>query len=103
MIEKAPVLTTTVLGLPIHQVGLEATLAQMTNWIEEAHARRPGEAPAAPHHIVTLNPEMVMAAKRDPLLADIILRADLRTADGVGVTWAAWLHGRRLTRVTGID
>lgn len=103
MIEKAPVLTTTVLGLPVHQVGLEATLAQMTSWIEEAHARRPGEAPAALHHIVTLNPEIVMAAKRDPLLADVILRADLTTADGVGITWAARLHGRRLTRVTGID
>ncbi len=97
-------LTTTVLGLPVHQVDLEATLAQMTGWIEEAHARRPGEAPAVMlHHIITLNPEMVMAAQRDPLLAAAILRADLTTADGVGVTWAARLHGRRLTRVTGID
>jgi N-acetylglucosaminyldiphosphoundecaprenol N-acetyl-beta-D-mannosaminyltransferase len=103
MIEKAPVLTTTVLGLPVHQVGLEAALAQITSWIEEGHARRPGESPAALHHIITLNPEIVMAAKRDPLLAATILRADLTTADGVGVTWAARLNGRRLTRVTGID
>jgi N-acetylglucosaminyldiphosphoundecaprenol N-acetyl-beta-D-mannosaminyltransferase len=74
----------------------------MTSWIEEAHARRPGEATTL-RHIITLNPEMVMAARRDPLLAAAILRADLTTADGVGVTWAARLHGRRLTRVTGVD
>jgi N-acetylglucosaminyldiphosphoundecaprenol N-acetyl-beta-D-mannosaminyltransferase len=103
MSEKAPVLTTTVLGLPVHQVGLEATLAQITSWIEEAHARRSGEASPVLHHIITLNPEMAMAAKRDPLLAAAILRADLTTADGIGVVWATRLNGQRLTRVTGID
>lgn len=47
-------------------------------------------------HIVTLNPEYVMLATRDPAFAAGITRADLITADGVGVVLA-----QRLLRVTG--
>lgn len=54
--------------------------------------------------VVTLNPEIVMRARRDPGLRAVIARAALVTADGAGVVWAARLAGRAIPeRVTGID
>ncbi|MGO8948236.1 MAG: WecB/TagA/CpsF family glycosyltransferase [Ktedonobacterales bacterium] len=80
------------------------TLATIAQWIHSAHQAGPGTATAkALHHIVTLNPEIAMAAQGDPLLAAIIGKADLSTADGVGITWAARLRGQKLARVTGTD
>jgi N-acetylglucosaminyldiphosphoundecaprenol N-acetyl-beta-D-mannosaminyltransferase len=96
--------TTWVLGLPVHQVDLEAVVAQMTDWIENARVSHPGTSSTPVlRHVVTLNPEMVMAAQRDPVLATSIIQADLTTADGVGITFAARLQGQRIPRVTGID
>jgi N-acetylglucosaminyldiphosphoundecaprenol N-acetyl-beta-D-mannosaminyltransferase len=58
-------------------------------------------------HVVTLNPEYVMAARRDPAFAAGIRAADLITADGVGVALAIRLErnptGKHLGRVTGVD
>jgi N-acetylglucosaminyldiphosphoundecaprenol N-acetyl-beta-D-mannosaminyltransferase len=57
-----------------------------------------------PHHIVTLNPEMLVAAHRDPAFRDLLNRADLSVPDGVGVMWAArWLGTPLRQRVTGSD
>jgi N-acetylglucosaminyldiphosphoundecaprenol N-acetyl-beta-D-mannosaminyltransferase len=54
--------------------------------------------------VVTLNPELVMRARRDAGLARVIRAARLVTADGVGVVWALRLTGQRIPeRVTGID
>lgn len=54
-------------------------------------------------HVVTLNPEYVMAARRQPAFASALRAADLATADGVGITVAARIvHGRRVPRVTGV-
>lgn len=48
-----------------------------------------------PHLAVTANPEMVMKARRDLLLAEILQRADLVVADGIGVVWAASFWDRK--------
>lgn len=54
--------------------------------------------------VVTLNPEMVMAARRDPVFRTVIEQAALVTPDGVGMTLAARLRGTPLrARVTGVD
>jgi N-acetylglucosaminyldiphosphoundecaprenol N-acetyl-beta-D-mannosaminyltransferase len=54
--------------------------------------------------VVTLNPELVMRARRDTGLAQIIAAARLVTADGAGVGWALRLVGQRIPeRVTGVD
>jgi N-acetylglucosaminyldiphosphoundecaprenol N-acetyl-beta-D-mannosaminyltransferase len=54
--------------------------------------------------VVTLNPEIVMRARRDPGLRAAITDAALVTADGMGVVWAARLAGYAIPeRVTGID
>lgn len=41
-------------------------------------------------HIVTLNPEMVMAAQRDKAFATALQSATWRIPDGSGLIWARW-------------
>jgi len=61
-------------------------------------------ASGQPHHIVTLNTEMVIAARDDVSVAQVLDSADLNVADGVGVMFAARLLGHPLReRVTGSD
>lgn len=54
-------------------------------------------------HVVTMNAEMVMQAREDPKLADILRQADLIAADGSGVTLALKLYGIQQQRCAGID
>lgn len=49
-------------------------------------------ASRAPHHVVTPNPELVMLARARADFREVMARADLAPADGVGLLWA----GRRL-------
>lgn len=53
---------------------------------------------------VTPNPEIVMAAGKDPALREAILRADLILPDGVGLVWASRILGTPIRhRQPGID
>lgn len=58
---------------------------------------------------MTLNPEYVMLARRDRAFREALRRADLVTADGIGIVLAArWLwpgaiRAHRLERITGVD
>jgi N-acetylglucosaminyldiphosphoundecaprenol N-acetyl-beta-D-mannosaminyltransferase len=58
-------------------------------------------------HLVTLNPEYVMHARRDQAFRRSLGRADLITADGIGVLLATRLtagkRADRLERVTGVE
>lgn len=84
-----------VLGHPVHPVDLVAA----RDWVLASAA--PG---AEARLVVTLNPEIVVQATRDPALAAALARADLTVADGVGVLWAARRAGVRLPgRVPGVD
>lgn len=72
----------------------------------EQYADRIGEfiANGAPRLIITLNPEMLYQAQREPELLKLIGRADLVTPDGVGIVWACRVMGEPVSeRVTGID
>lgn len=61
-------------------------------------------ASGQPHHIVTLNAEMLVAARDDPLFTEILNAAALNLADSIGIMLAARLLGHRLQeRVTGSD
>ena len=48
-----------ILGVPIHDVDFEDVCAQVAAWLEEPGSRQ----------IATVNPEFVMAARRDPAFA----------------------------------
>ncbi len=83
------------LGLPLDPVSMAETVA----WVA-ARLKNP-----APAQVVTLNPEIVVRAARNPELRRALLEAELVTPDGVGILWAVRrLHGVRLAdRVTGVD
>lgn len=83
-----------ILGIPIHNVTLDEAVEQAAAWVNGEDA----------HQIATVNPEFVMAARRDPAFRAVLERADLCLPDGVGITLAARYLGRPLReRVAGVD
>jgi N-acetylglucosaminyldiphosphoundecaprenol N-acetyl-beta-D-mannosaminyltransferase len=85
------------MGLPLDVVTLEDALRVMDGWMF-------GDARAT-HTVVTLNPEIYVQATHDETLAKAVRTADLVTADGVGIVWAAReLLGTSLPgRAPGLD
>jgi N-acetylglucosaminyldiphosphoundecaprenol N-acetyl-beta-D-mannosaminyltransferase len=85
------------LGVPVDAVDLAAALAQIGVWLSA-----PSQEKTC--HVVTVNPEFVMAARRDPVFAGVLEQADLATADGVGIVLAGRVLGVPVgSRVTGVD
>jgi len=90
------------LGVPVDDVTTREALAFLAATIERRRAH--GQAPAHCAQVVTLNPEMLMAARRAAALREAIQTAALVVADGIGIVLAARLLGVRLReRVTGVD
>jgi len=59
-----------------------------------------------PHYIVTVNPEIVLAAQKDAEFKDMINKADLVVPDGAGLLFASrWLDRKNFLpeRITGVD
>lgn len=54
-------------------------------------------------HVVTINPEIIQSAKKNPHLAKIINEAEIVTPDGVGIKIALKLKGICQEQVTGVD
>lgn len=72
-------------SLPIGTVScdyltMDDFLAQAREWLRTSSF----------HHVVTLNPEMVMAAEQDVAFRSAVAAADLRVPDGAGLIWARW-------------
>ena len=95
--DTVPVRRGQVLGIAVDNVDMAQALA----WIERsiAAARSTGGNAFVTRQVVTLNSEIVMAARTDPALRAVIAAADLVLPDGAGVVWAAALRAR----VTGVD
>ncbi|HEY7033247.1 MAG TPA: WecB/TagA/CpsF family glycosyltransferase [Thermomicrobiales bacterium] len=89
-----------ILGVPLDAVGSKEARATLRAFLADPWDGRC-------RHVVTLNPEYVMSARRLPALATGIGNGDLITADGIGVVIAARLlagtPGKRVERVTGAD
>lgn len=85
-----------ILGVPVDKLpSYEALLSHLEAWI----AARDGL-----HHLCTVNPEFVMIAQRDPNFYNILNRADLCLADGIGLLYAARYLGESIPmRLTGSD
>lgn len=83
-----------VLGVLIDSVSMDEAVCQITEFVERKR----------PHLVVTANPEMVMGARSDQLLEEILERAQLVVADGIGVVWASRVLGQGVPeRVPGIE
>ena len=87
-----------ILGIRVDNLDMAAAL----DFIAAAINACAGGAPLK--RVVTLNPEGVYLASVDASFARIVESADLVTADGTGLLWAAKKLGQPLReRVTGID
>jgi len=83
-----------ILGIRVDDVTTSETLALMERFIAEG----------TPHQIVTLNPEFIMEAQRNPAFRVVLEEASLAIPDGYGVLWAARILGQPLReRVAGSD
>lgn len=86
----------TLFDLPLDVVTLDQTLDQLGHWMfQEARA---------PHTVVTLNPEFIVQSRTDPEFVQAMQQADLVTADGVGIVYAArQLAKTEVPRAPGFD
>ncbi|QOV21897.1 WecB/TagA/CpsF family glycosyltransferase [Anabaenopsis elenkinii] len=81
-----------VLGIPVHIV------TNYPAWLLESLRQSRGA------HVVTLNAEMTMQAKKNPTLAQSIKNADLVIPDGAGVVlYLQWLLWQKVQRCPGIE
>ena len=86
----------TILGTPVDTVDLPGALARVASWLDTPEGGL--------RHVVTVNPEFVMAARRDPRFAAALRASALATADGVGITLAARVLGvPRAPRIPGVE
>jgi len=83
-----------VLGALVDRVDMAGAVERIASFIKEG----------SPHHVITLNAEIIYRALDEHRLMAVINRADLVTPDGAGVVWAAKRLGQPVPeRVAGID
>lgn len=83
-----------ILGITVDTYSMQETVEQIRQAVE-------GQVPI---RVVTANPEMIYASGCDQRLKNLINSAEVVTADGIGVVWAARRLGTPVReRVTGID
>jgi len=68
-----------ILGIKIDGLTTSLTLSKIKEFIFSSQ----------PHYLVTVNPEMIIEAQKNPLFARVINTSDLNVADGIGILWAA--------------
>lgn len=85
-----------VLDVPIDAVDVRGAVERIRGWLDCPQG--------GIRHIVTVNPEFVIAARRHPGFARALQASDLATADGVGILLAARVLSLPIrTRLTGVD
>lgn len=83
-----------ILGSGFDPVTMEGAQARLASYVLDGGT----------HLVITANPEMVMKARGDQLLSEIMERADLVVADGIGVVWASRVLGCAVPeRIPGIE
>jgi len=87
-------MTVDILGIKVKPYSMQETVERIRQAVDNQALMR----------VVTANPEMIYASIHDQRLKDVINSADIVTADGIGVVWAARRLGTPVReRVTGID
>lgn len=82
-----------ILGVPIDDVTEPEAIELINGWILHG----------GPHHVCTVNPEFVMAARSSGAFRRVLLHADLNTPDGFGLILEARRRGTPFRgRVTGV-
>lgn len=83
-----------ILGVKIDDTNLDQVIDKISGWINAEKQNK----------IFTINAEFILEAQKNPDFKDTLNKSDLNTCDGSGPMWAGkFLHGQKLTRVTGVD
>lgn len=83
-----------ILGINIDNLALSEVLDKIREFLGSKNQ----------HYLVTVNPEFIMAARQDDEFRNILNKADLSIADGMGIKFAARRIGQKLKqRITGVD
>ena len=53
--------------------------------------------------VITINPEMIMEAERDPIFSRIVKNARTVVPDGVGIQLGLWILGYKSQRIAGVE
>lgn len=94
----APAVRARVLGCPVDVVDMGGAVAALVTLVEQ------GRSLPSRGLVVTLNPEMIMRARRDPQFHDLLEKAALLVPDGIGLVRALRRRGHRgAVRVGGAD
>ena len=73
--------TIDILGVRVHECDEEDAVRTLESFLENHHADV--------RQVVTVNPEFIMEARRNPSFRQLLNHADLATPDGVGIVLAA--------------
>lgn len=85
-----------ILNVPVDAVDLDSALDRIAAWLRSPE---PGL-----RHVVTVNPEFVIAARRSPEFREVLGKASLATADGIGIVIAGRILSLPIRdRVTGVE
>lgn len=82
-----------ILGIDIDVIDKKQTLLKIEEFL----------AGGKQNFTVTVNPEIILHAAEDKEFFNILNKADLSLADGVGLKMAGWLMMKNLPRLTGAD
>ncbi len=83
-----------VMGLRVFSGTMEDLAAVLRQMLRSEAAR----------HVVTLNPEIYMATRRDSEFRQAVMEADLLLPDGIGIVWASRLLGNPVAeRLAGVE
>ncbi len=80
-----------VLGLPVH------IHENYLDWLDQRLQTNQGT------HVVTINAEMTMQARKNPALANVIKQAELVVPDGSGIVLYLRSQGEKIDRCPGIE
>jgi N-acetylglucosaminyldiphosphoundecaprenol N-acetyl-beta-D-mannosaminyltransferase len=84
----------TILGITVDPYSMAETVEKIRQSVRDKKLMR----------VVTANPEMIYASQSNQRLKEVLNSAEIITADGIGVVWAARQLGTQVPeRVTGID
>ena len=83
-----------IFGISLDALSREDVLDFVRSTLSECDAFR---------RISTVGPEFLLRAREDKSFRMNLLRADVRVADGFGVTLAGWLQGKHIPRFPGAD
>lgn len=88
-----------ILGVRVDESHLQESVLRCSIFLKQPPAKDGGRL----HHVLTVNPEFVIEARRNTEFMALINKADLATPDGIGIIIASAILGKKLGgRTTGV-